>query len=72
MALPNLRRLFVEARTEAEENEYSRNAVSFRLNAHYHLVARKVEPLLTDCVGSSTIWCYSYRLSLCSALWLSE
>lgn len=27
MALPNLRRLFVEARTEAEENEYSRNAV---------------------------------------------
>ena len=25
--LPNLRRLFVEARTEAEENEYSRNAV---------------------------------------------
>ncbi|KAE8153988.1 hypothetical protein BDV25DRAFT_5652 [Aspergillus avenaceus] len=24
--LPNLRRLFVEARTEAEENEYSRNA----------------------------------------------
>lgn len=26
MALPNLRRLFVEARTEAEENEYSRNA----------------------------------------------
>lgn len=29
MALPNLRRLFVEARTEAEENEYSRNAVSY-------------------------------------------
>lgn len=28
MTLPNLRRLFVEARTEAEENEYSRNAVS--------------------------------------------
>ncbi|KAL4980625.1 hypothetical protein BDW66DRAFT_35969 [Aspergillus desertorum] len=25
--LPNLRRLFVEARSEAEENEYSRNAV---------------------------------------------
>jgi hypothetical protein len=25
--LPNLRRLFVEARTEAEENEYSRTAV---------------------------------------------
>ncbi|KAL1958956.1 hypothetical protein VTO42DRAFT_3509 [Malbranchea cinnamomea] len=25
--LPNLRRLFVEARTEAEENEYSRNAI---------------------------------------------
>ncbi|KUM62339.1 hypothetical protein ACN42_g4769 [Penicillium freii] len=24
--LPNLRRLFVEARTEAEENEYSRKA----------------------------------------------
>ncbi|KAJ5115036.1 hypothetical protein NUU61_000795 [Penicillium alfredii] len=24
--LPNLRRLFVEARTEAEENEYSRTA----------------------------------------------
>ena len=29
MALPNLRRLFVEARTEAEENEYSRNAVRY-------------------------------------------
>ena len=29
MALPNLRRLFVEARTEAEENEYSRNAVKY-------------------------------------------
>lgn len=29
MALPNLRRLFVEARTEAEENEYSRNAVTY-------------------------------------------
>ncbi len=28
MNLPNLRRLFVEARTEAEENAYSRNAVS--------------------------------------------
>ena len=27
--LPNLRRLFVEARTEAEESQYSRNAVSF-------------------------------------------
>ena len=26
--MPNLRRLFVEARTEAEENEYSRTAVS--------------------------------------------
>jgi len=24
--LPNLRRLFVEARTEAEESQYSRNA----------------------------------------------
>jgi hypothetical protein len=32
MALPNLRRLFVEARTEAEENEYSRNAVSPYIN----------------------------------------
>jgi hypothetical protein len=30
--LPNLRRLFVEARTDAEESEYSRNAVcSLRL-----------------------------------------
>lgn len=29
MALPNLRRLFVESRTEAEENEYSRNAVRY-------------------------------------------
>jgi hypothetical protein len=28
--LPNLRRLFVEARTEAEENEYSRKAVGYR------------------------------------------
>lgn len=29
--LPNLRRLFVEARTEAEESAYSRNAVSLVL-----------------------------------------
>lgn len=28
--LPNLRRLFVEARTEAEESAYSRNAVSLQ------------------------------------------
>ena len=34
MALPNLRRLFVEARTEAEENEYSRNAVSGTRTVH--------------------------------------
>ena len=27
--LPNLRRLFVDARTEAEESSYSRNAVRF-------------------------------------------
>jgi hypothetical protein len=30
--LPNLRRLFVEARTEAEESAYSRNAVSARFH----------------------------------------
>ena len=51
MALPNLRRLFVEARTEAEENEYSRNAVSlpwYRQDyAHYI---------------SSTTWYFSYHL----------
>lgn len=29
---PNLRRLFVEARTDAEESTYSRTAVSFRVN----------------------------------------
>jgi hypothetical protein len=29
--LPNLRRLFVEARSEAEESSYSRNAVRFAL-----------------------------------------
>jgi hypothetical protein len=29
--LPNLRRLFVEARTEAEESAYSRNAVSHHI-----------------------------------------
>lgn len=35
--LPNLRRLFVDARTEAEESSYSRNAVSlaeFRFEAY--------------------------------------
>lgn len=36
MALPNLRRLFVEARTEAEENEYSRNAVGTKANLKRH------------------------------------
>jgi hypothetical protein len=39
--LPNLRRLFVEARTEAEESAYSRNAVSHHIYYHqlsgYHL-----------------------------------
>ena len=35
MALPNLRRLFVEARTEAEENEYSRNAVREYVRLQY-------------------------------------
>lgn len=34
-ALPNLRRLFVEARTEAEENEYSRNAVCEKLTCTF-------------------------------------
>lgn len=42
MALPNLRRLFVEARTEAEENEYSRNAVSaVSLDAGEHITNMK-------------------------------
>ena len=53
MALPNLRRLFVEARTEAEENEYSRNAVSDTL--HLQLAA-----CLTD------IRWYSFTVSLSS------
>jgi hypothetical protein len=30
--LPNLRRLFVEARTDAEESAYSRNAVSITVS----------------------------------------
>ncbi|KAJ5334952.1 hypothetical protein N7541_004792 [Penicillium brevicompactum] len=34
--LPNLRRLFVEARTEAEENEYSRKAASRPVVSSFH------------------------------------
>jgi hypothetical protein len=33
--LPNLRRLFVEARSDAEESAYSRNAVSLRVLLMY-------------------------------------
>jgi hypothetical protein len=33
--LPNLRRLFVEARTDAEESAYSRNAVSVALKGNF-------------------------------------
>lgn len=36
--LPNLRRLFVEARTEAEESAYSRNAVSRDIQSSRHLL----------------------------------
>ena len=36
--LPNLRRLFVEARTEAEESAYSRNAVSRNIHLDHHLL----------------------------------
>ena len=32
--LPNLRRLFVEARTDTEESAYSRNAVSIALKGN--------------------------------------
>ncbi|PVI07489.1 hypothetical protein DM02DRAFT_327734 [Periconia macrospinosa] len=47
--LPNLRRLFVEARTEAEESAYSRNAfynlVGFMSSvAVYSLVAQRMSP----------------------------
>jgi hypothetical protein len=46
MALPNLRRLFVEARTEAEENEYSRNAVSSHHSPNF-AEGRSLRPKLT-------------------------
>ncbi|KAK5003184.1 hypothetical protein LTR39_006494 [Cryomyces antarcticus] len=36
--LPNLRRLFVEARTEAEESAYSRNASEQETDQFYNLV----------------------------------
>jgi len=40
--LPNLRRLFVEARTDAEESEYSRNAVcSDRLPPSTRMLIKK-------------------------------
>ncbi|KAF2268558.1 hypothetical protein CC78DRAFT_376943 [Lojkania enalia] len=47
--LPNLRRLFVEARTEAEESSYSRNAfynlVLFMSSvAIFSLVAQRMTP----------------------------
>jgi hypothetical protein len=51
--LPNLRRLFVEARTEAEESQYSRNAVSF--------ITLYVYAILLMCC-SSTILCFSCLL----------
>ena len=59
MALPNLRRLFVEARTEAEENEYSRNAVS----STSHDTGERI----ADPKASFITWCCSYHLLLYSA-----
>ena len=52
MALPNLRRLFVEARTEAEENEYSRNAVEMHPS--------RISPEnISDGTRSFIIWYFS-------------
>jgi hypothetical protein len=40
--LPNLRRLFVDARTDAEESEYSRNAVCpLRLASSTRMLIKK-------------------------------
>ncbi|KIW37434.1 uncharacterized protein PV06_10474 [Exophiala oligosperma] len=58
MALPNLRRLFVEARTEAEENEYSRNATRYAQG-------------VTKYLGSFTTLFCSFPQSPSSAWWRS-
>jgi hypothetical protein len=44
--LPNLRRLFVEARTEAEESAYSRNAVSHHVYLHDFLVTLRIPSII--------------------------
>lgn len=66
MALPNLRRLFVEARTEAEENEYSRNAV--RQNLTFFILDIS---FADHTLASSTIWYFSSPPWLFSA-WLRK
>ena len=60
---PNLRRLFVEARTDAEESTYSRTAVSLR--------AKPPDLELRLICHSSTTLCCSYHRSLSSVLLLS-
>jgi hypothetical protein len=44
--LPNLRRLFVEARTDAEESEYSRNAVC---HSFYLVITNADRTVLQSC-----------------------
>ncbi len=61
--LPNLRRLFVEARTEAEESQYSRNAVS--LFPHYisWLYAYVVDLVLQHCAVHVICGCFQSHRS---------
>jgi hypothetical protein len=59
--LPNLRRLFVEARTDIEESAYSRNAVLLRQMIQELIV-------VSDISYSSTTWFYSCPQSQLSVL----
>lgn len=47
--LPNLRRLFVEARTDAEESEYSRNAVCSPILLYSSSTLTKFRTVLQPC-----------------------
>lgn len=60
--LPNLRRLFVEARSEAEESAYSRNAVRCQDPLYFEGLTR---------VKSSITLLFSCLRLQCSAWWHS-
>lgn len=68
-ALPNLRRLFVDARTEAEESKYSRNAVGIPMICKNHTIQFSLSRWLTagPVLQPDFVYVLSCRLQSCGA-----